>query len=165
MFLFTGPPKPWSHRDHVQSSVHWTALRLFDELRYAHLTLQVGCFARGLECRVCPPLTPTITLALFDRWNPRSPHFSGKASPGSEVCRERGQMGQMLSQLPILPAVSSVSTHPLLTPGLSQAFYRLAIPAVSTASSLSFSFTSKQHLPHCQRHTFWYTCSTVNVAF
>lgn len=88
MFLFTGPPEPWSHRDHVQSSVHWTALRLFDELRYAHLTLQVGCFARGLECRVCPPLPLQLHLHCLIDGTPDPHTFQVKPVPGQR-CAEK----------------------------------------------------------------------------
>lgn len=131
-FLFPGPPEPGSHRDQVQSSVHWAALGLFGERKSpAHLTFQVQSFPRGLECRYS--LLYFIKRSCFMPGTTGSPHSSGKASPRPELCRDTSQRDRCYLSS---PSPSSILREPLLPPpGPSQVCCRLALPAVATTTS------------------------------
>lgn len=91
MFLFTGCSEPWSHRDQVRSSVHWTVLGLCEELGcLAHLTFQLQDFTRGFEGMVFSSATSVMPL-LLDGWNHQIPTLCRQSqSPGKRFVEKGG---------------------------------------------------------------------------
>ena len=113
MFPFTGCSEPWSHRDQVQSSVHWTVLGLCEELGYlAHLTFQVQDFTRGFEGRVFSSATSLMPL-LLDGWNHQIPTLCRQSQPPGKRFVEKGDQRRTVGGLSSwLPAVPSGSPNP-----------------------------------------------------